>query len=73
MNEWAKTIIRESDTDYLLNKTYVLQLLEDHCQGKADNSRKIWTVLMFMVWHQIYVEKKYSFEKEYLAEKVLQS
>lgn len=73
MNEWAKTIIRESDTDYLLNKTYVLQLLEDHCQGKADNSRKIWTVLMFMVWHQVYVEKKYSFEKEYLAEKVLQS
>ena len=73
MNEWAKTIIRESDTDYLLNKKYVLQLLEDHCQGKADNSRKIWTVLMFMVWHQVYVEKKYSFEKEYLAEKVLQS
>jgi len=73
MNEWAKTIIKESDTDYLLNKTYVLQLLEDHCQGKADNSRKIWTVLMFMVWHQVYVEKKYSFEKEYLAEKVLQS
>ncbi len=73
MNEWAKTIIRESDTDYLLNKTYVLQLLEDHCQGKADNSRKIWTVLMFMVWHQVYVEKKYSFEKEYFAEKVLQS
>jgi len=73
MNEWAKTIIRESDTDYLLNKKYVLQLLEDHWQGKADNSRKIWTVLMFMVWHQVYVEKKYSFEKEYLAEKVLQS
>jgi asparagine synthase (glutamine-hydrolysing) len=73
MNEWAKTIIRESDTEYLLNKSYVLQLLEDHCQGKADNSRKIWTVLMFMVWHQVYVEKKYSFEKEYFAEKVLQS
>lgn len=73
MNEWAKTIIRESDTEYLLNKSYVLQLLEDHCQGKADNSRKIWTVLMFMVWHQVYVEKKYSFEKEYLTEKVLQS
>ncbi len=64
MNDWAKKIIRESDTDHLLNKTYILNLLEDHCQGKADNSRKIWTVLMFMVWHQIYVEKKYSFDQE---------
>lgn len=64
MNDWAKKIIRESDTDHLLNKSYVLNLLEDHCQGKADNSRKIWTVLMFMVWHQIYVEKKYSFDQE---------
>lgn len=68
MNEWAKNIIKESDTDHLLNKSVVLQLLEDHCQGKADNSRKIWTVLMFMVWHSIYIEKKYSFEKEYLKE-----
>ncbi|URM33749.1 asparagine synthase (glutamine-hydrolyzing) [Cytobacillus firmus] len=72
MNEWAKNIIRESNTDHLINKDYVLQLLEDHCQDKADNSRKIWTVLMFMVWHQVYVEKKYSFEKEYLLDKDLQ-
>ncbi|MCM3708179.1 MULTISPECIES: asparagine synthase (glutamine-hydrolyzing) [Cytobacillus] len=72
MNEWAKNIIRESNTDHLINKDYVLQLLENHCQDKADNSRKIWTVLMFMVWHQVYVEKKYSFEKEYLLDKDLQ-
>jgi len=68
MNEWAKNIIKESDTDHLLNKSVVLQLLEDHVQGKADNSRKIWTVLMFMVWHSIYIEKKYSFEEEYLKQ-----
>lgn len=64
MNDWAKKIIRESNTDHLINKSYLLKLLDDHCQGKADNSRKIWTVLMFMVWHQVYVEQKYSFQKE---------
>ena len=64
MNDWAKTIIRESNTEHLINKSYVLNLLEDHCQDRADNSRKIWTVLMFMVWHQVYVEEKYSFAKE---------
>ncbi|MBO0960304.1 asparagine synthase (glutamine-hydrolyzing) [Neobacillus sp. MM2021_6] len=72
MNEWAKKIIRESNTDHLLNKTYVLQLLEDHCQGKADNSRKIWTVLMFMVWHQVYVENVYSFQRDSALQKELQ-
>ncbi|XJZ26572.1 asparagine synthase (glutamine-hydrolyzing) [Bacillota bacterium Lsc_1132] len=64
MNEWAKTIIRESNTEHLINKSYLLKLLDDHCQDKADNSRKIWTVLMFMIWHQVYVEEKYSFQKE---------
>ncbi|PLS02000.1 asparagine synthase (glutamine-hydrolyzing) [Neobacillus cucumis] len=73
MNEWAKKIIRESNTDHLINKSYVLGLLEDHCQGKADNSRKIWTVLMFMVWHQVYVENVYSFQRDYALQKELQS
>jgi asparagine synthase (glutamine-hydrolysing) len=73
MNEWAKKIIRESNTDHLINKAYVLQLLEDHCQGRADNSRKIWTVLMFMVWHQVYVEDVYSFQREYALQKALQT
>jgi asparagine synthase (glutamine-hydrolysing) len=73
MNEWAKKIIRESNTDHLINKSYVLQLLEDHCQGKADNSRKIWTVLMFMVWHQVYVEDVYSFQRDYALEKAFQT
>jgi asparagine synthase (glutamine-hydrolysing) len=72
MNEWAKNIIRESQTDHLFNKSYVLGLLEDHCQNKADNSRKIWTVLVFMIWHQIYVEKVYNFETAAIGEKLLQ-
>lgn len=72
MNDWAKNIIRESHVGHLINKDYVLNLLDAHCQGKGDYSRKIWTVLVFMVWHQIYVEKKYSFEKEVLVEKAMQ-
>lgn len=71
MNDWAKKIIRESNTDHLINKAYLLKLLDDHCLDKADNSRKIWTVLMFMVWHQVYVENVYSFQSEYAKAKVL--
>ena len=59
MHDWAVNIIKESKTDYLIDKQYVLNLLEAHCTGKGDYSRKIWTVLTFMVWHQVYVEQKY--------------
>ncbi|MGX1899777.1 asparagine synthase (glutamine-hydrolyzing) [Thermolongibacillus altinsuensis] len=61
MYDWAKTLIKESETDHLFHKDVVLRLLEEHRANKADHSRKIWTVLMFMLWHQVYVEKKYDF------------
>ncbi|EIJ79332.1 asparagine synthase [Bacillus methanolicus PB1] len=73
MNDWAKKMIRESHTDHLINKNYLLKLFDDHCQDKADHSRKIWTVLMFMIWHAVYVEKKYPFQKEYEMKKHLQT
>ncbi|MGP4072961.1 asparagine synthase (glutamine-hydrolyzing) [Piscibacillus sp. B03] len=60
--DWARNLILESQTDHLINKLYVLNLLEKHCKGKLDYSRKIWTVLMFMLWHQIFVEGVYKQE-----------
>lgn len=27
-------------------------------QGKNDNSRKVWTVFMFCLWYEIYIEGK---------------
>ncbi len=34
----------------------LLRLLEEHRTGKEDNSRKIWTVYAFLVWHQVFFE-----------------
>ena len=34
----------------------LLRLLEQHKRGKKDNSRKIWTVYMFLVWYSVYFE-----------------
>ncbi|MBR5269881.1 MAG: asparagine synthase (glutamine-hydrolyzing) [Anaerotignum sp.] len=30
----------------------IMKYLDDHKAGNADNSRKIWTVYMFLVWHK---------------------
>lgn len=53
LHDWAKEIIETSETDRWIDKQYVLQLLENHCAGKRDNSRKIWTVITFMVWYKM--------------------
>lgn len=36
------------------NTNYLKKLLDDHKEGKADNSRKIWTVYAFLVWYRVY-------------------
>jgi len=33
------------------NTTELLALLDAHKTGKTDNSRKIWTIYMFLLWH----------------------
>ncbi len=35
---------------------YLMELLEEHKKGTADNSRKIWTVYVFLVWYHIFFE-----------------
>lgn len=38
------------------NCDMLTKLLDDHRAGKADNSRKIWTVFIFLVWYGVYFE-----------------
>ncbi len=61
MYDWAKHLIKESVTDHLFHKEVLYRLLAEHVRNKADHSWKIWTVLVFMTWHQVYAEKKYDF------------
>ncbi len=36
----------------------LLRLLDEHKSGKADNSRKCWTVYTFLVWYDVYFGEK---------------
>jgi asparagine synthase (glutamine-hydrolysing) len=33
----------------------VLALLDDHRAGRADHSRRLWAILVFLLWHGIFV------------------
>ena len=38
------------------NTEKLVSLLDAHKNGKADNSRKIWTVFIFLIWYRVYFE-----------------
>jgi asparagine synthase (glutamine-hydrolysing) len=54
--EWALEMVNASATDHLIDASAVLRMLEEHRCGTADHSRRLWTVLIFMLWHAIFVE-----------------
>ena len=36
------------------NTDLIVSYLDDHFNGKDDNSRKVWTIYVFLVWYNIY-------------------
>ncbi|MDE1438047.1 asparagine synthase C-terminal domain-containing protein, partial [Bacillus licheniformis] len=54
MFDWAHDTIMHSQTDHIFAKDAVVAMLNEHREGVVDNSRRLWTVLMFMVWHGIF-------------------
>jgi asparagine synthase (glutamine-hydrolysing) len=51
-------VVKEAFTSPVANKYFntenLIDLLNNHLKGKFDNSRKIWTVFMFLVWYKEY-------------------
>ncbi|MDY3127914.1 MAG: asparagine synthase (glutamine-hydrolyzing) [Corynebacterium sp.] len=55
---WAQDTITQSLTDDIFDRNAVLAMLKEHRDGVSDHSRRLWTVLAFMIWHGIFVEKR---------------
>jgi len=58
MYDWARSIVLESQADELIDRQAVLALIDAHRDGPHDYSRKIWTLLVFLIWHGIFVEQR---------------
>ena len=55
---WAQDTINESQTDDIFDRAAVLEMLKEHRDGISDHSRRLWTVLSFMIWHGIFIENR---------------
>lgn len=49
------------------NTDMLVQYLDEHKEGKADNSRKIWTVYMFLVWYNDFFGDGYNGDEKKAA------
>ncbi|MBW0117014.1 asparagine synthase (glutamine-hydrolyzing) [Pseudonocardia abyssalis] len=58
MYRWACDIVRDSQADHLIDLHAVRALLDAHRDGPIDHSRRIWTLLVFLIWHGIFVEDR---------------
>lgn len=47
-----------SELQYPLDRSYVSALYEAHRSGKKDNSRALWTILNFILWHNHFISGK---------------
>ena len=53
-NDWYQMVtdlFTSKEAEEFFHTEKLLQLLNDHKDKKADNSRKIWTVLTFLIWY----------------------
>ncbi len=56
-------IVKEAFTSEAAAKFFkteeIVKFLDDHRAGKVDNSRKIWTIYMFLIWYRDFFEDGY--------------
>jgi asparagine synthase (glutamine-hydrolysing) len=55
--DWAYATVGSSQAGELIDLAAVRTMLDDHRSGTSDHSRRLWTVLIFMLWHAIFVER----------------
>jgi len=61
LHEWARAIVAESQTDEWLDRARVGRLLTDLRTAETPSkriARQVWEILVFMVWHGIFVEER---------------
>jgi len=54
--DWAYRMIDTSQAGHLVDLAGVRKMLDEHRAGDSDHSRRLWTVLIFLLWFAIFVE-----------------
>ena len=50
----VKEMFHSKTAQKFFNTDVIMEFLDKHYQNKEDNSRKVWTIYIFLVWYYIY-------------------
>lgn len=53
----VKTKFRGKTAEKFFNTDVLVEWLDSHFSGKEDNSRRVWTIYVFLVWYDIYFDE----------------
>ncbi len=58
LKEYIKEILldKKSTKRGYFNHKYVEQMIEEHISGRRDHGYRLWALLMFELWHRIYID-----------------
>ena len=68
--QFVRDLIGSNQLPDLFDRDLILQMLEDHRLGIRDNARKIWAIVIFLLWHETYIAQSRVFvsrESEHVA------
>src|SRR4029077_6985191 len=68
LGTWFRGNLRELFADTLLSPaslqrgyfqpTFVRRIVDEHLSGKRDHTLRLWQLVVFEKWHQLYVDRK---------------
>ena len=53
----VKTKFKGKTAEKFFNTDVIVSWLDSHFSGKEDNSRRVWTIYVFLVWYDIYFDE----------------
>ncbi len=54
----VKETFTSETAEKFFNTELIVSYLDDHFNGREDNSRKVWTIYVFLLWYDIYFGEK---------------
>lgn len=55
--DWAYQMVDNSLAGQNVDLAATRRMLDEHRGGVSDHSRRLWTVLIFLLWHAIFVDR----------------
>ncbi len=56
MLEFIHDLFASGAAREFINREYALVLLQEHCSGRRDRARELWTVVTFLLWYDIFLD-----------------